>query len=156
MIAISTYSHLLTKRTVDLDQKTDPTYIAQLIGRMVRTPLARRITNVEALNTVSCYLPEYDASTVESIVAKLKEDHIDETSNITVNTIDVGFFGDTKKKIESELEEHEKAASVNGNVPGDITSSTIDITNKEEPFGNNINISDDVNNLFVEHTKSKL
>ena len=129
-------------------KRTAPTYIAQLIGRMVRTPLARRITNVEALNTVSCYLPEYDASTVETVVAKLKEDHIDETSNITVNTVDVGFFGDTKKKIESELEEHEKAASVNENVPGDITSSTIDITNKEKPFGNHINISDDVNNLF--------
>lgn len=34
-------------------KRTDPTYIAQLIGRMVRTPLARRVTNVEELNTVA-------------------------------------------------------------------------------------------------------
>ena len=30
----------------------DATYIAQLVGRMVRTPLARRIVDVESLNTV--------------------------------------------------------------------------------------------------------
>ena len=107
-------------------KRTDPTYIAQLIGRMVRTPLARRITNVEALNTVSCYLPEYDASTVESVVAKLKEDHIDETSDISVNTVDVGFYGDTKKVIEAEIAKHEKTTSVDMDNQKVIASATTD------------------------------
>lgn len=51
----------------------DPTSIAQTIGRMVRTPLARRIEENEALNTASVYLPFYDKKGVEAIVAKLNE-----------------------------------------------------------------------------------
>lgn len=93
-------------------KRSDPTYIAQLIGRMVRTPLARRISIVEELNSVSCYLPEYDADTVENVVLKLKEDHVDDISNISVNTADVSFFGDVKQKAEDKLkrkEEQEKA-----------------------------------------------
>lgn len=85
-------------------KRTDPTYIAQLIGRMVRTPLARRVTNVEELNTVACYLPEYDAVTVESVVERLKEDNVAVDANkIIKNPADVGFFGETKKKIEKKL-----------------------------------------------------
>jgi type III restriction enzyme len=49
----------------------DSTYIAQLVGRMVRTPLARRIVDNEVLNTVSLYLPHYDARGLERIIAKL-------------------------------------------------------------------------------------
>ena len=84
-------------------KRSDYTYIAQLIGRMVRTPLARRIRGIDELNTVSCYLPEYDATTVENVVNKLREDHIDETSNVTVNSVDVSFFGKTKKMVEQKL-----------------------------------------------------
>jgi type III restriction enzyme len=51
----------------------DPTSIAQTIGRMVRTPLARRIEENEALNTAAVYLPFYDRKGVEAIVAKLNE-----------------------------------------------------------------------------------
>lgn len=85
-------------------KRTDPTYIAQLIGRMVRTPLARRIANVEELNTVACYLPEYDAVTVESVVERLKEDNVAIAADkIIKNPVDVRFFGETKKKIEEKL-----------------------------------------------------
>lgn len=51
----------------------DPTSIAQTIGRMVRTPLARRIEENEALNTAAVYLPFYDKKGVETIVARLNE-----------------------------------------------------------------------------------
>lgn len=51
----------------------DATYIAQLVGRMVRTPLARRIVDDETLNTVSLYLPHYDAKGLEAIVSKLSK-----------------------------------------------------------------------------------
>lgn len=85
-------------------KRNDPTYIAQLIGRMIRTPLARRIDINEELNTVACYLPEYDASTVESIVNRLKEDNVAvATTTIIKNPADVSFFGDTKKRIETKL-----------------------------------------------------
>lgn len=49
----------------------DATYIAQLVGRMVRTPLARRVVDDEVLNTVALYLPHYDSRALDRIVAKL-------------------------------------------------------------------------------------
>ena len=79
-------------------KRSDPTYIAQLIGRMIRTPLARRIDSVEELNIVSCYLPEYDEETVESVVEKLREDNVAiEESHILKNPVKVGWFGKVGK-----------------------------------------------------------
>lgn len=49
----------------------DHTYIAQLLGRMVRTPLARRVEKDAALNDVHLFLPYFDADAVESVVASL-------------------------------------------------------------------------------------
>ncbi|MCA1571094.1 MAG: hypothetical protein LC798_12375 [Chloroflexi bacterium] len=51
----------------------DPTSIAQTIGRVVRTPLARRIDENEALNTAAVYVPFYDKKGFEAITAKLTE-----------------------------------------------------------------------------------
>ena len=54
----------------------DATYIAQLIGRMVRTPLARRVEKDESLNSVALFLPHYDARGVASVVDRLTDsDH---------------------------------------------------------------------------------
>ena len=109
-------------------KRNDPTYIAQLIGRMIRTPLARRIDiNVE-LNTVACYLPEYDSSTVESVVERLKEDNVAvATTTIIKNPADVAFFGDTKNKIETKLANKQRSG-----ISSDIlTNSTIASTNEE-------------------------
>lgn len=52
---------------------SDQTYIAQLLGRMVRTPLARRIPGNDRLNSVDCLLPKFDRDTVESVVRALRE-----------------------------------------------------------------------------------
>jgi type III restriction enzyme len=49
----------------------DSTLIAQLVGRMVRTPLARSIEGQEFLNTVSLYLPHYDKKGLDTILDKL-------------------------------------------------------------------------------------
>ncbi len=51
----------------------DDTLIAQLIGRMVRTPLARRIEGSESLNSVSLYLPHYDQEGLTRVVNHLKQ-----------------------------------------------------------------------------------
>jgi type III restriction enzyme len=50
----------------------DHTYIAQLLGRMVRTPLARRIEKDAALNDVHLFLPYFDAQAVQGVVAALQ------------------------------------------------------------------------------------
>ena len=52
----------------------DATYIAQLLGRMIRTPMRMRIEVDESLNYVHLYLPHFDAATVEEVVKKLTEE----------------------------------------------------------------------------------
>ena len=49
----------------------DRTHITQLLGRMVRTPLARRIPGNDRLNSVDCLLPKFDTKTVEEVVDAL-------------------------------------------------------------------------------------
>lgn len=48
----------------------DPTYVTQLIGRMVRTPLAQT-TSVDRLNSAACYLPKFDLATTKAVVDEL-------------------------------------------------------------------------------------
>jgi len=50
----------------------DATHIAQVIGRMVRQPLARRIATDDALNSVSCFLPNFNRTALEKIKAELE------------------------------------------------------------------------------------
>lgn len=52
----------------------DATLIAQLVGRMVRTPLARRVEGSEFLNTVSLYLPHYDDEELKDVIDQLTKD----------------------------------------------------------------------------------
>ncbi|RIJ23965.1 type III restriction endonuclease subunit R [Henriciella barbarensis] len=47
---------------------SDETHITQLLGRMVRTPMARRIPGNELLNSVACLLPHFNRKTVERVV----------------------------------------------------------------------------------------
>lgn len=50
----------------------DTTSIAQLVGRMVRTPLARRIGTNEVLDTVELFLPHYKREAVERVLENLR------------------------------------------------------------------------------------
>jgi len=49
----------------------DPTHITQLLGRMMRTPLARRIAGNELLNSVDCLLPRFDRKTATGVAQLL-------------------------------------------------------------------------------------
>jgi len=55
-----------------------------LVGRMVRTPLARSIERQEFLNTVSLFLPHYDRAGLKSILEKLKNPDADTGIAVTV------------------------------------------------------------------------
>ena len=50
----------------------DATHIAQIIGRMVRQPLAHRIATDDALNSVTCYLPLFDQKALATIKDELE------------------------------------------------------------------------------------
>ena len=52
----------------------DTTTIAQLVGRMVRTPLAMRAHGNDQLNEVYLFLPRYDEEAVDAIIERLTAD----------------------------------------------------------------------------------
>lgn len=59
----------------------DATHIAQVIGRMVRQPLAHRIATDDALNSVTCYLPLFDRKALSSIKDELEGKGADNGDN---------------------------------------------------------------------------
>ena len=50
----------------------DQTHITQLLGRMVRTPLARRVPGNDVLNSVACVLPHFDRKTATGVADVLR------------------------------------------------------------------------------------
>lgn len=56
---------------VSFRSANDETHITQLLGRMVRSPLARRIPGNDRLNAVDCLLPKFNKKTVEKVVDAL-------------------------------------------------------------------------------------
>ena len=52
----------------------DETHITQLLGRMVRTPLARRVPGNDLLNSVACVLPHFDRSTAARVARNMLGD----------------------------------------------------------------------------------
>lgn len=67
-------------------KSVDATTIAQLVGRMIRTPLARRIESDEALNTVELFLPHYDTANLENVLNALRSPEAHEGFGSTVVT----------------------------------------------------------------------
>lgn len=64
----------------------DHTHITQLLGRMVRSPLARRVPGDEKLNAVECLLPFFDRTTAGKVV-KFLTGQIDEIATPVRKTI---------------------------------------------------------------------
>ena len=60
----------------------DYTFIAQLLGRMIRTPLARHIDSEAELNNVSLFLPYFDENTVKDVIKALKDDETAASADI--------------------------------------------------------------------------
>lgn len=55
---------------VSLRPAVEDTYVTQLLGRMVRTPLAQA-TSVERLNAAACYLPHFDRQTAKMVAEEI-------------------------------------------------------------------------------------
>lgn len=74
---------------VSLRPAKEHTSIAQLIGRMVRTPTAGRVevSGLEELNSVSLYLPHYDKDEVAKVVSAFVGD-ADVEVPVAVNPVD--------------------------------------------------------------------
>lgn len=97
--------------------RKDPTYIAQLIGRMVRTPLARRIEADDLLNSIACYLPQFNREATQGVVDYLtgKTDEMGGTAvaKVTVQPVTVHAAKPrTQEDFKREREAYEKAEAV--------------------------------------------
>jgi len=68
-------------------QASDATHIAQIIGRMVRQPLAHRIATDDALNSVMCYLPMFDRKALTAIKDELEGRGADNGQNTVGATV---------------------------------------------------------------------
>ena len=68
-------------------RRMDPTYIAQFLGRMVRTPLGRAIQGSPELNAVFAVLPDYDEKTVHNVVNYLTENSAEDGYNVELNHV---------------------------------------------------------------------
>lgn len=70
---------------------TDPTHITQLLGRMVRSPLARRIPRNDRLNSVDCLLPKFNRKTVRAVVDALMsgDELTTKTGRILIDYVEV-------------------------------------------------------------------
>ncbi len=64
----------------------DPTNVAQLVGRMIRTPLARRIGTIEVLDTVELFLPHYNPETLQQVLNRLRNPDAEEGVATKVET----------------------------------------------------------------------
>src|SRR5438034_3103420 len=63
----------------------DATMIEQLIGRMIRAPLAHGIESNDTLNTVRLYLPGFDRGAVQAIIKKLSDPDNEESVSTEVD-----------------------------------------------------------------------
>lgn len=71
----------------------DATYIAQLLGRMIRTPLQRHIDVDETLNEVRLFLPHFNKDNVGSVMKALQDE---EGSDIPADIEGESFGNDSR------------------------------------------------------------
>lgn len=96
-------------------RRSDSTYIAQLVGRMVRTPLARRIESDDLLNSVACYLPQFNPESTQDVVDYLmgRKDDMGGSSigrqNIVLNPVTItAAEPKTNEEYQQELRAYEE------------------------------------------------
>ncbi|WP_400160570.1 DEAD/DEAH box helicase [Arthrobacter sp. BPSS-3] len=56
----------------------DETHITQLLGRMIRTPLARRVEGDDVLNSVECILPRFNKATASRVLEQIMGNDLSE------------------------------------------------------------------------------
>ena len=118
--------------------RKDPTYIAQLIGRMVRTPLARRVEADDLLNSIACYLPQFDREATQGVVNYLtgKTDEMGGTAvtKVTVQPVTVcAAEPRTQEDFEREQIAYKKAKAARREV--ERCNPGYQLEFGEEPFG---------------------
>jgi len=72
----------------------DIDFITQIMGRMVRTPLARRVDTDQDLNAVHCILPKFDSEAVSQIAERFQigdDGNLAGGTEVIVNPVELGY-----------------------------------------------------------------
>ena len=88
----------------------DATYIAQLLGRMIRTPLQRHIDVDETLNEVRLFLPHFNKDNVESVMKALQDE---EGSDIPADVEGESYGNDSRETWGYRPRKHQPKVDLN-------------------------------------------
>ena len=101
----------------------DATYIAQLLGRMIRTPLQRHIDVDETLNEVCLFLPHFNKDNVESVMKALQDE---EGSDIPADVEGESYGNDSRETWGYRPRKHQQKVDLNQmNLAGFAQSQSI-------------------------------
>lgn len=107
----------------------DSTYIAQLLGRMIRTPLQRKILADDSLNEVRLFVPYFNRDTVQNIVNELQRSEGEELPS----AVDEESLEDKKYEMWTAHTKHQRK---NETLPGQLLiplESENEICNHSKP-----------------------
>lgn len=123
----------------------DYTNIAQLLGRMIRTPMQMHINVDDTLNNVHLFLPEFNKSNVEKVIAELQKGEGGEIP-VEVNADEIGSSSNqylTISPYEVIEEEIEVPATGGANTPeipaGQETNTEATTSTQESSESGNAN-----------------
>ncbi|MBQ6615652.1 MAG: DEAD/DEAH box helicase family protein [Thermoguttaceae bacterium] len=120
----------------------DATYIAQLLGRMIRTPLQSRILRDDFLNDVKLYLPYFDKDTVLEVVNELQ--------NAEGGEIPTQINGESlAEPVYINWTVHTRKPKAQQPHPSQLTMKEFLEISQENPGGTTINIPAPTNNIPV-------
>ena len=88
----------------------DATYLAQLLGRMIRTPLQRHIDVDETLNEVCLFLPHFNKDNVESVMKALQDE---EGSDIPADVEGESYGNDSRETWGYRPRKHQPKVDLN-------------------------------------------
>ena len=118
----------------------DSTYIAQLLGRMIRTPLQQKVLVDETLNEVHLFLPNFDEATVYEVVDALKStEGATIPTDVEVEEVEAGSYETLSLKPTYEepprkpISQGGKAPTPKNGVAGQISMDLDGNTPAEEP-----------------------
>lgn len=118
---------------ISLRTSKEYTPIAQLIGRTLRQPLARRIDGDESLNKVYALLPRFDSKNVDKVVAELNPDGASKGENLAVRATA------TYRQIDG----HEAMFAKLGTLPSNTLPSQVPVANTRRLNALATNLSSD-------------
>ncbi|MEG1256390.1 DEAD/DEAH box helicase family protein [Clostridium sp.] len=134
----------------------DATYIAQLLGRMVRTPMQKHIQVDDVLNDVHLYLPYFNESTVKDVVEALQSA---EGGNIPTDIYGESIGGKTFETLTVKTRKKKEYTPVPGQLTLDIFGTQDETplsTDEVSPRSETSDFSNKNDSVQIEQQKPEL